>query len=350
MDPTGIADSALAVQAALNGASAWGGQYELPGSVDLPAGTFRVEPPPLWRAPFGTLRGAGKRATRLRAFGQTGAPALVLRNGRSACVEALTIDAMRATDACVELLTDTTADLRDGLNLGNTGNRLADLLLLCRGLADHGVSLRKAAGSADQGNDLHTIERVEVDGAAMSSFRINQGEAKGIAFRDCWSSGAPRGVESLAGSWHWSGGWMRSHSVADFDMSNLIDPCTISDLQSESSKRFVLAPNATGNTMPLTITGVRWSADAMHADRRFIDIAHAGPVTIIGCTFGQGSQAVPKIRMTNPKASLTLIGNVWGSSGSDVAEIVELAQGVRLTAYGNTFRDASQALRSREGF
>jgi hypothetical protein len=126
------------------------------------------------------------------------------------------------------------------------------------------------------------------------------------------------------------------------------DPVVLQGVAFETVKRMLLTVNASTDAQPVTLIGCRFAADKLHDDRGMIVLTHAGPLTIIGGSYGDGDQRVPQIHLAGiGEQAVNSRGTKFGAFGAAESPLIRTNPGrpchdqlrrVRVPAGGDRLR------------
>lgn len=255
------------------------------GVVTLPGGVLTLTAP-LTITGQRFLRVIGN-STKLQWQGPAGVPALTLA-GCSQCV----LEGFRLSSSSQYPLAEA---IRFQTLAGSvsTGNVLRDLDIDGTTAAGLGIGVQWAAGTAgDANNDFTGLERVRIANYSGCALSVEHSQSVGHSCRDCtfygYGAGA-RGMQVLAGSASFQGGFCGGHTDVDFFLEGLSRPAIIS-ADSEGSNRFLTLFGPTGAPYRVHLLGCRVAGDKLNADGCILLVESPGPVLIDGCMFGDGWQ------------------------------------------------------------
>jgi hypothetical protein len=117
-------------------------------------------------------------------------------------------------------------------------------------------------------------------------------------------------------SFQWVGGTAAVCDTGIF-LTRIGDPVAVRGVGFEACKRLLVTVNASTASQPVTLDGVRYEADQLHADGDAIVLRHAGPLNVVGSTLGDGRQRIPRIALLGIGAqAATIAGNKFGAFGA----------------------------------
>ena len=279
----------------------------------------------------GIFEGNGAR---LVWAGDSSSPALLLSDVRDATISNLRIECGRAHP----LHTAIRIENGPGKLIPPTSNVLDSIIVEAEmGTVRNGVHIALGPGG-DFNNENHSLTKVKIRNYTESAFRIDHSQAKNIQFRDCECTADPSSAQtrcltsgvSNGGSFHWYGGSGGGNALSDFHIGNPTDTISIQAFHSERSKRFLTTGGPSNAPMVLRISGVRFAADQLAADRVAIDYKYPGPLTIENSIFGEQAQRAPKIRLTSfVPAFASIQGSLFAAYNSVQEDPLEFAGGGR---------------------
>jgi polygalacturonase len=332
VDPTGVADSTAAINAALLAAKNSGISYG--AVVELPYGTFTISDTLLMGESFGvTLRGQGPFATRIfTTSAVAGKPIIMMRNCNFCAVEGMAVNGLNASKPSVgiEIRNET------GHSVAlSTKNSVTDVYL-----GDDTRQILKGismSGNFDGNNDFHMFTRVHSYGCIEADAAIDLTQSVGHLFLDCnfngisvggkrgvWTSAAQDRVgdpTSRGGKFTWRGGSCGGHTIADFKIDGEGPGVnSIEDCNSEGSYRFLDTPVLPGVDSIITMKNIRYaSMDGYQApDNIAFRWQFGGHFELTGSRFDQlGAGLLAKVFLWGASTSTyRIVGNVWNQYGS----------------------------------
>ena len=140
---------------------------------------------------------------------------------------------------------------------------------------------------------------------------------------------------------HYAGGTMAVGSLA-FDLTRAGDPVSVRDCGIETVGRLLRTSGPRTDAQPIVLDSVRFAADQLAPDGAMIVMRHAGPLVIVGGSYGDGQQRIPQIECGGiGEQSVTVIGAKRGSYSSVAVPFVRTKPGVRLayTEQGCTYQN-----------
>jgi hypothetical protein len=185
---------------------------------------------------------------------------------------------------------------------------------------DGGVTdgFRYSAGKLDAMNAEDTFIKVRVANYSHAGWSFEASQSKVHRFYSCEFHGDGYGQYGIStyggttgrgGSFMWYGGFGGGNASADFYLGAPDDAILISGGNFEGSSRLLdTAPGNSSTAYPVTIQGVRFSADKLNPDGHALRFTHPGPLVLIGNIIGQF-----------PDKALDVIFEHVGSYGQAVA-------------------------------
>ena len=80
---------------------------------------------------------------------------------------------------------------------------------------------------------------------------------------------------------------------------------------------------------------IRYAADQLAADGAMIVMRHAGPLVIVGGSYGDGAQPIPHIKLAGiGEQAVHIAGAKFGAYGANAAPVIRANPGVRPTLTG----------------
>ena len=344
-DPTGVASSTAAFQAALDDLSRYadvlgGGDGLGQTKLIIPAGSFKLDGAGLIINGLvgATIEGAGKWLSYLWWNGSAGADMITMRNCRNVRMNGLDLGANgQALNSLIRMISN--ADLLVTDILSSHGNEIAHCIFRGGNACTYGLAIETAAGTSDYHNDYHFFYFLDIVDMTEAGVRIEAGQQKGSIFQQCMISNCSSGFRAYdqAGAFHCIGGFMSGNDVADFNFNDATgDAVIISYIGSEASQAFFLnqAASDTGNGLPLTILGCRWTSDGMDGDDPFfIKLGNVGPVNIQGNIFGFTTYPCPRIKLrSSVGCNITIQDNEFDSNDSVDVDPIAFENDAHLTA------------------
>jgi hypothetical protein len=184
-------------------------------------------------------------------------------------------------------------------------------------------------GGLDENGEHMLFERVSVYGCTASAFLFEGQQSKEHMLTHCRIESCNTGIVASSG-FQMIGGCI-AVARAGVYLSRVGDPVTITGTGFEACGRLLETSGPATDAQPVTLSGVRYAADQLHEDGAAILLRHAGPLTLIGGTYGDGAQRVPQIECCGiGEQSVTAIGVKRGAYGSDAVPFVRTMPGVRL--------------------
>ena len=307
------------------------GVSKIPGKLTLEQGRcYKISSTLVFKdARDGALEGNGAK---LLWAGDSSSPALQLSDVRDTTISNLHIECGRERP----LHTAIRIENGPGKLFPPTSNVLDSIIVEAEtGAIRNGVHIALGPGG-DANNENHSLNKVRIRNYTESAFRIDHSQAKNIQFRDCECTADPGSPQTRClttgvtngGSFHWHGGSGGGNALSDFHIGNPTDTISIQAFHSERSKRFLTTGGPSDAPMALRISGVRFAADQLAADRVAIDFKYPGPLIVENSLFGEQAQRSPKIRLTAyGSAFASLQGNLFAAYSSVQEDPLEIAGG-----------------------
>lgn len=263
--------------------------------------------------------------------GKTAVPVFALENVNGATIQHLDVHVEAPTDAAFVCeraktgpgtVTPTHAQFRDVRIFGN-------------GMAVIGIDY---CATIDENNEHLRADCVSVYGCKVAGFVFSGQQSKEHTLTLCRITGALSGIEAQ------SSFTMISGTIAGCaDAVTLLavgDPVTLIGVGVEACGRLLVSHGPTTDAQPIVLQNVRYAADQLADDGAMILLRHAGPLTIIGGTYGDGDQRPPHIQLAGiGEQAITIIGAKFGAFGANQSSPVHWNPGVRPSAavYGCTY-------------
>jgi hypothetical protein len=185
-------------------------------------------------------------------------------------------------------------------------------------------------GGLDENGEHVLAERVSVYGCTAAAFLFTGQQSKEHLLTHVRIESCEAGIVADSG-FQLIGGCIAVARVG-VRLNRVGDPVTITGTGFEACGRLMETSGPATDAQPITLTGVRYAADQLHEDGAMILLRHAGPLTLIGGTYGDGAQRVPQIECCGiGEQSVTTIGVKRGAYGSDAVPFVRSMPGVRLS-------------------
>jgi hypothetical protein len=169
-------------------------------------------------------------------------------------------------------------------------------------------------------------------------------QSKEHLFTHCRAESCAQGVRAES-SFQWLGGTIAVCDVA-FELARVGDPVVIQGAGVEACGRLLVSAGPATDAQSVTLAGVRYAADQLHADGAMVLLRHAGPLNVIGGSVGDGAQRPPRIQLAGiGEQACTVVGARFGAFGADRVAPVAWNPGVRpaLTLTGCTYERAQGA-------
>jgi hypothetical protein len=327
-------------------------------TVYVPAGSYRITANLLVRGvrPMRFL-GDGRRLTVLFWDGVAGEDVLTIEDAQSVEVSDFEIrgssNVLKRPRACIHLsfeeddyeFVPALQNLRR-LWLGGMGQSTG-LPNMCK----YGILLDKNDSGQDFNNSEHTLDNVEVDGAELASFKINQNQAKTIRFNDCHANATPIGVDCPDGAFTWIGGAINPQVAGKtgicFEIGAPNDPILIEGLQSEGCGR-VLRTGAgvlSGAGHAITLRNSRIAGNLANPDGVMVEVGNRGPFICEGNTFDSWDPvaAVPlqfKLTSSNGAMAADVRNNHFSGTDTYLHSIVKDGAALGVRENGNVYYNA----------
>ena len=133
---------------------------------------------------------------------------------------------------------------------------------------------------------------------------------------------------------HYAGGTMAVGSLA-FDLTRAGDPVSVRDCGIETVGRLLRTSGPRTDAQPIVLDSVRYAADQLAADGAMIVMRHAGPLVIVGGSYGDGAQPIPHIKLAGiGEQAVHIAGAKFGAYGANAAPVIRANPGVRPTLTG----------------
>ena len=130
-------------------------------------------------------------------------------------------------------------------------------------------------------------------------------------------------------AFHWSDGTIAVGRLA-FELTRVGDPVMIECVGVEATQRLLVTSGPSTDAQPILVQSVRYGADQLHEDGAMILLRHAGPLTILGGAFGDGTQRLPRIQLAGiGEQAVNCIGAKFGAFGADAIPPLVINPGVR---------------------
>lgn len=213
-----------------------------------------------------------------------------------------------------------------GGTIVSTNNLFKDIRIYGNSLAQRGFYARPFI---DQNNEHFRFDSVTVYGCTGTAFEFGGQQSKEHYLTQCRIESCGTGIKA-GSSIRVVGGTIAACVVA-IQLTAVGDPVTLEGVGVEACGRLLVTNNdsATTAAQPVTLVGVRYEADQLHADGDCILLRHAGPLNLLGCRLGGGAQSIPKVGLVGLDVqTLILSGNHFGSYGAHLVNPTHINPGV----------------------
>jgi hypothetical protein len=185
-------------------------------------------------------------------------------------------------------------------------------------------------GGLDENGEHLLAERVSVYGCSAAAFWFDGQNSKEHLLTHVRIESCDAGIYASSG-FQWIGGTFAVGRIG-VELSRVGEPVKIQGVGFEACGRLLVTSGAATDAQPIVLDSVRYAADQLHEDGAAILLRHAGPLTLIGGTYGDGAQRIPQIECCGiGEQSVTTMGVKRGAYGSDALPFVRHMPGVRLS-------------------
>lgn len=235
-------------------------------------------------------------------------PVFALENCRESVIEH--IDVVCETPCTAAFLIRRTKSGRGVVP--STMHQFRDVRIFGNGRAQRGFDYTSAI---DENNEHGRWDSCSVYGCTDTAWVFSGQQSKEHLLTHCRAESVHTAV-SASSSFTWIGGAAAACQIGVV-LSRVGDPVVIEGVGFEACGRLLVTDGPTTASQPVTLTGVRYEADQLHADGDCILLRHAGPLTVTGCRFGGGRQRVPRIALLGAGPQVAAIaGNTFGAFGA----------------------------------
>jgi len=252
-------------------------------------------------------QGSGSQGTKIVWKGNSTDPLFRISNSRDCVIENFVVESSPSFPLAAAFLSENPL----GGAFGTTGNVYRDLYL--NGGNTNGLQkgFQFVPSGNDANNDASRFENVFVNNYTTAAWSFEHAQSKAHVFIGCTFGGfggqygvtTALGAGGVGGSLSWYGGGGGSNTVADFYLGAPNDAILISNANCESSNRFLLTTGPTTGSWPVVLEGCRFSGDTLNADGKAVIFQSVGPLTIVGCDFGDGANGAALQIYLNPSSS-----------------------------------------------
>ena len=258
------------------------------------------------RATIARREGAGR--PRFVWRGPATDPVFALENCREAVVEH--IDVVCETK-CAAVFRVARTKTGAGV-IPSTMHQFRDVRVFGNGLASRGYEY---VAATDANNEHGRWDSCSVYGCTDAAWLFTGQQSKEHLLTHCRAESVGTAV-SASSSFTWIGGTAAACRIGVV-LSRVGDPVVIQGVGFEACGRLLVSDGPTTASQPVTLIGVRYEADQLHADGDCILLRHAGPLNIQGCRIGGGDQRIPRIALLGTGQQVaTLTGNTFGAFGA----------------------------------
>src|SRR5690349_2405275 len=121
-----------------------------------------------------------------------------------------------------------------------------------------------------------------------------------------------------------------TRATTGVELTRCGDPVVSQGVGFEACGRLLVTSGPSTDAQSVTLIGVRFAADQLHEDGACIRLRHAGPLTLIGGSYGDGDQRVPQIHLAGTgDQAVHIAGAKFGAFGSDQQPVIRVNPGVR---------------------
>lgn len=189
--------------------------------------------------------------------------------------------------------------------------------VFCNNFAATGIYVG-GVGLINANNDFAVFDNVRVQDYTSEGWFLDGSQSYGNQMRSCYAR-SDNGQAKYAvfaptqcGHFNWYGGFVGGNRVADFHIGRSTQPYVIEGVNSEGSARLLEVP--AGFYRQITLRGIRWAGNGLHADKKAIIQAGYTHLLIEHCMIGYGSNNAPvTLEFINSNdgiaGSLVMIGN-----------------------------------------
>lgn len=337
----GQTDDTAAIQAALNATLASSNSYGK--TIQCGPGTYKI-----------TNTIFIKNARQFILTG-SGAQTQFAWAGASSKVPMFDIHARDFTLENFRIVAGSAAKMQEAIRLENMGSGYIDpghgtlrsLVIEC---TDGGcaVPVRLPIGAGgDNNNDLyHFIDNVfsnysacgvSIEGTQEHNIRFDNNEFFANGIGQYGICGKLDGSGGAVANFDWEGGYLGSHTGADFYLgSPQVLPYIIRGISSEGSCKLIKTDGPTGYGTPILIEGVRWSDNAACAVGDIIAINWPGPIKITSSTLGLDYTKSKSIRWNYFSASdafFYIEGTIMRGTSADASVVFTSNQPTRTMGF-----------------
>ncbi len=253
--------------------------------------------------------------------GPTTDPVFLLQNCRDSTWEHIDVVCQTACEAVFRIERVVTG----AGTIPSTNHFFRDIRIYGNALATRGFW---AKPTIDENNEHFSFEGCSVYGCT-TGMEFGGQQSKEHFISQCRFESFTTGIKANS-SIRVEGGTMAVGSVAIL-LTACGDPVVLTGVGVEACGRLLVTNNdsATSVAQPITLTGVRYEADQLHADKDMILLRHAGPMLLEGCRFGGGAQEIPKIGLVGVATQTVIVhNNHFGSYGADAVNPLHVNAGV----------------------
>ena len=215
------------------------------------------------------------------------------------------------------------------------------------GKCDYGWYNSGAGAGGDNNSEWHRWSDCRIHTWREAAWYVGHSQSKFNRMDNCVAYSFGHGkhvVQTLSGSFHWTGGGGGGANVSDFHLENAWDVIKIEGWDGEDSRMLLTTggPSPAGFTVQLigcSWRGGRVNHDGSNPDHYFIQFLFPGPLMILGGNFGEGSPKgiVPRIQISsNHRPQFVCEGVLFNASGSDQMNPFSMNEG-SFSIKGNSF-------------
>jgi hypothetical protein len=212
-----------------------------------------------------------------------------------------------------------TSRVVESVYMQGTDGGIVDGILWCTGsfIAFESWSWCNSPGGSggDGNNDDDRIQDVTVTNYSQSAFHIAHTQSTQHLFVHSFMNSdtfAPYGLyDQGGGGFTWIGGSGGNNTTSDFRVLGAVPYVNIYGFDTEGSARLYDDGGSVFQSVPVTIIGGRFAANAVNADGKVVLYSGYGPFNIQGMTFIAGSIPLTIDMSPNAQGFGTAIGNIF---------------------------------------
>lgn len=254
--------------------------------------------------------------------GPTTDPVFLLQNCRDSSWEHIDVVCQTACSAVFQIERAVTGPG----TIVSTNHLFRDVRIYGNSLAQRGFWARPFI---DENNEHFRFDFCSVYGCTVAGFEFGGQQSKEHLLTHCRIESCTIGVKA-GSSVRIEGGTIAAATEA-VRLTAVGDPVTLAGVGVEACGRLLVTANdsATTAAQPVTLIGVRYEADQLHADGDCILLRHAGPLTLLGCRLGGGAQSIPKVGLVGSDVQTVILqSNHFGSYGAYLVNPTHVNPGV----------------------